>query len=105
MLNFTTHELKTWPEHYRAVVSGNKKVEIRNEQDRIFQRDDVLILKEWDPIKNDYTGESTCVKVTHCLRGKPWVPEGYVALSISPIYLTDESQVYGIDCRDGKCEF
>lgn len=96
------HHLKTWPEYFRAVVSGAKKVEIRKD-DRDFRVDDVLCLEEYDINTGKFTGEKITVKVTHCLRGQPWVPDGYVAMSITPVYI-DESQVYGNDCPGGKCE-
>jgi hypothetical protein len=97
------HYLKTWPEYYRAVVSGAKKVEIRKD-DRGFQVDDILRLEEYDIEKKEYTGACFTVKVTHILRDQPWVPEGYVAMSISPIYV-DESTAFGVDCPGGKCEW
>jgi len=96
------HHLKTWPEYYRAVVSGAKKVEIRKD-DRGFQVDDLLRLEEFEPDKQEYTGSCYTVKVTHILRDRPWVPEGYVAMSITPVCI-DELQVYGNDCPTGKCE-
>ena len=79
------HELKTWPEHYRNVVSGAKKVEIRSEADRSFKVDDILLLREYINETQQYTGNQTTVKVTHCLRGGPWLPDGFVALSVSHI--------------------
>lgn len=42
------HELKTWPIHYRAVVSGHKTFEVRR-NDRGFQVGDVLRLQEYSP--------------------------------------------------------
>ncbi|WP_068786643.1 DUF3850 domain-containing protein [Paenibacillus phocaensis] len=79
------HELKTWPEYFRAVVSPTvrkrKTVEIRKD-DRGFEVGDTLRLLEFDPEKSEYTGWEAVVTVSHCLRGQPWVPDDYVALSI-----------------------
>ena len=43
-----THDLKVWPEYYRALISGAKKFELRK-NDREFQVRDQLLLREWDP--------------------------------------------------------
>lgn len=80
------HELKCWPEHFRDVVHPNKNkrkmVEIRKEEDRSFAVGDVLFLREYKPIEQSYTGSWCEVVVSHCLRGEPWLSNGYVAMSI-----------------------
>lgn len=82
------HVLKTWPEHFRAVVEPDpnkrKTVEIRK-NDRDFQVGDVLLLKEFIPNTGEFTGSETGRLVTHILKGDPWLPEGYVALSIAEL--------------------
>lgn len=84
------HRLKIWPEFYEAVNSPTpmfrKTVEIRKEDERVYQVGDLLLLQEWDPEKEQYTGQETIQLVTHCLRQQPWVPEGYVAMSITEIF-------------------
>lgn len=75
------HELKTWPEYFWAVKRGLKKFEIRKD-DRDYNLYDFLELKEFDPDKQEYTGESITVGVTYLLREQPFVPEGYVCMSI-----------------------
>jgi hypothetical protein len=77
----TEHELKCWPEHYAAIDSGAKTCELRL-NDRPYQRGDALLLKEWEPIENAYTGRQMRVRVTHVLSGGPWLSPGYVAMSI-----------------------
>jgi len=82
------HELKTWPELFNAVMEPNKlkrkTVDIRKD-DRDYKVEDTLILKEFNPVVQEYTGRSCWRIVTHCLREQPWVPEGYVAMSICEI--------------------
>ncbi|MFD2172400.1 DUF3850 domain-containing protein [Tumebacillus lipolyticus] len=84
----TFHLLKIWPEHYRAVThldpNQRKTVEIRK-ADRGFEVGDLLQLREWDPETESYTGQQTFRRVTHILSGEPWVPNGYVALSIREV--------------------
>lgn len=43
-----THTLKIAPAHFDAVVSGQKTLEIRREDDKTFTAGDVLTLQEWD---------------------------------------------------------
>jgi hypothetical protein len=43
-----THELKTWPEPYAAILDDRKRFEIRL-NDRGFAVGDVLVLKEYEP--------------------------------------------------------
>ena len=48
-----THELKILPKYFEAVNCGKKNFEIRI-NDRNYQEDDELILKEWE--RGKYTG-------------------------------------------------
>jgi hypothetical protein len=75
------HELKTWPQYFQAIVDGDKTFEVRK-NDRDFQVHDVLILKEYDPDKQEYTGNEVNVIVTYILREKPFCPDGYVIMAI-----------------------
>lgn len=78
----TTHELKTWPEHFKAILSGKKKCEIRK-HDRAFKVNDLLLLREYDPETEKYTGTDTYARITHILKGGQFgIEEGYCALSI-----------------------
>lgn len=91
----TEHELKTWPEFFKDVISGKKKFEVR-EDDRGFEVGDTLWLQEWDPKSKAYTGHEIRVKVTYILRRLPMLAEGYVIMSIGPIEdcSTAEDEIY-----------
>jgi len=51
-------ELKTWPEYFDLLISGEKNFEVRK-NDHDFKVGDKLILQEWDPKTEKYTGHST----------------------------------------------
>lgn len=59
----TTHELKSWPEFFAPVLNGRKAFELRF-NDRDFHVSDVLVLKEWDPLTEVYTGRELRAVVT-----------------------------------------
>jgi hypothetical protein len=48
-----THNLKTYPSDFEAVLSGKKTFEIRY-NDRDFAEGDMLVLEEWDPTPTVY---------------------------------------------------
>lgn len=76
-----THELKCWPPFYEAVESGVKPFELRR-NDRGFEVDDVLHLREW---MNDYTGRECRRVVTYVLVDAETfgLAKGYCVLGVS----------------------
>ncbi len=58
-----THELKTWPEQYQALIDGRKTHEVRR-ADRPFHIGDVLYLREWQPDMERYTGRESFWTIT-----------------------------------------
>jgi hypothetical protein len=91
------HDLKTHPEHFDAVERGEKTAELRRD-DRGFEVGDALLLRRWDPELFDqaiadgctvdeagefaYTGGAVRARITHILRGGPWLAPGYAMLSL-----------------------
>lgn len=78
-----THELKIHPEYYKDVLLGLKKVEIRL-NDRNYQEGDLLILNEFDPKTEKYTGGQVKRKVDYILKCQGIQPD-YVGLQISKL--------------------
>jgi len=77
------HELKTWCEYFEEVFMSHKTFEIRK-NNRDFKSGDLLILKEYDNITNQYTGRELARRVTYVLHGGSFgLEEGYVILSIA----------------------
>ena len=51
-----THALKTEPPFFKHVVEGSKSFEIRK-NDRLFKVGDKILLQEYIPEANKYTGQ------------------------------------------------
>jgi hypothetical protein len=65
----TIHELKTWPEYYASVESGEKTFEVRK-NDRCFQVGDILHLREYSIETMSYTGKECFREVAYILHGQ-----------------------------------
>jgi hypothetical protein len=87
------HELKIWPQHFKAVSNGTKKFEIRK-NDRGFKVGDLLDLLEFDPTCDKYVTEEegdiinrTMVRVTYLVQGVFGLPADVAVMSIAPLNL------------------
>lgn len=79
----TTHELKTWPSYFNAVMNGIKQFEVRK-ADRPFKIGDVLLLREYDPNEEKYTGAVVTRQINYILPGGQFgIEEGYVVLGLA----------------------
>ncbi len=77
------HELKTLPQYFNAVVSGEKSFEVRK-FDRPFHKGDLLALNEFDAERKCYTGNSCLVYIDYILTDTEYVKSGYAILGIKP---------------------
>jgi len=75
------HELKTWPEFFRPIIEDLKTFEVRR-NDRPFEEQDTLFLREWCPEYYDYTGLSCKVLVTYILKDPKYVKKNTVIMGI-----------------------
>jgi len=83
------HTLKIWKTHYDDILLGNKRVEIRREDDRTYNVGDFLELHVFDPEKWEHTGEMSQVTIKFIHRGLG-MDKGYCALCISdPVEVAD----------------
>ena len=62
------HELKTWEEYFRLMESGEKPFELRK-NDRGFLTGHELLLCEYNPRTQTYTGRTLRRKITYILQG------------------------------------
>ena len=62
-----THALKTWPEYFKAIDSGEKTFELRKD-DRPFKVGDTILLQEFDPKEEKYSGKEMYMSISYILR-------------------------------------
>lgn len=79
------HALKCQPGHFGDLRSGLKTFEVRKGTDRIYQYYDELLLQEWDPKTESYTGRELLMRVTYVMNGKPFLPEDVWVLAVKKI--------------------
>ena len=77
-----THDLKTWPIYFQAILDHAKTFEIRK-NDRDFKVGDILMLREYEPVSEQYTGREVCKVVTDVFSHIGFgLQSGYVILSL-----------------------
>ena len=77
-----THILKILPEYFDAVARYEKQFELRK-NDRDFEVNDVVVLREWDGER--FTGRETArtIKYIYHGTGEYGLDEGYCILGLS----------------------
>lgn len=81
-----THYLKCHVVPFQAVVDGIKKAELRH-NDRDYQQGDGMVLQEWDPVLQRYSGRQVEAVISHMIDVDQWntpaMPKtGMVVLSL-----------------------
>jgi len=82
-------ELKIITPHFKAIVAGKKKCEVRNEDERMFAIGDVLTLCQWIPQQRRFTGKYVRVRITHILRDPQYLKPNHAVLSFELIKVGD----------------
>lgn len=75
------HHLKTWPRYFEEIATGNKTFDLR-EDDREFSEGDLLILEEWDPETELYSGRVIKMKVGFMIKGDWGLSDTTCAMSL-----------------------
>ncbi|WP_165126886.1 DUF3850 domain-containing protein [Bradyrhizobium sp. 6(2017)] len=85
------HVLKCWPQFFSEIKAGRKRHDLRRSNDRHFQVGDRILLREFDPRSDKYTGSSMKVVVTYitsaelpCALSKDALHADFCILSIAP---------------------
>lgn len=76
------HKLKTIQPYFDEVWYQNKTFEVRK-NDRDFQVDDVVILREYDPVKDEFLGREVIANITYILKDYEFINPDYVVLAIN----------------------
>lgn len=85
-----THRLKCWPEPFAAAKSGIKRHEVRAD-DRGIQPGDTIVLQEWIPDSQIYTGAELTFLAGYVTRDENWgMPPGLCAFSLLDVHGTDD---------------
>lgn len=64
-------EKKMWPESYEKVFSGQKTYDLRLADWKVGPGD-TMVFREWDPMKNEYTGRVMEKSVGYVGKTKDW---------------------------------
>jgi len=62
-------EKKVWPEYFEKILNKEKNFELRL-ADFECKKDDILVLKEWDPKNKQYTGRIIEKEIKYVLKTK-----------------------------------
>lgn len=92
-----THDLKCWPKHFAAVRRGEKTFEIRR-NDRDFAVGDQILLREYIPEDDVYTGQTETRLISFLLSEEAFgVVHGFVVIGFGPApHLGDVAPAQGL---------
>jgi hypothetical protein len=76
------HHIKTHPEAFGAILDGDKNFEFRK-NDRDYEETDLVVLQEYDPADEEFTGRTIQARVGYVLTGPAFgVPVGFCCFSL-----------------------
>jgi hypothetical protein len=87
-----THQLKCWPEFFQAIVDGLKTHDLRRSDDRRFRVGDRMLLREFSPRSERYSGRQVLVEISYvtstdipCALSEQALNPAYCILSIRKV--------------------
>lgn len=75
-----THHLKCVQPYFDKVKSGAKTFEFRK-NDRDFEQGDIVVLQEYDPSTQTYSGQKITGHIGYVLKDFPGIEPGYCVFS------------------------
>lgn len=86
------HVVRSWSMFFRDIITGERTADIRL-RDREYRVGDEMLLQEYDPVEETYTGREQLVKITYIQGGKSnpcaishlALDDKYVVLSIKKV--------------------
>lgn len=78
---FRIHIIKIEPQYFKKAAADLKPWEIRV-NDRDYKSGDILVLKEWDPDKKEFTGKILIRRITEVFKDLPYLPNDVVIMTI-----------------------
>lgn len=85
---------KCWPEYFQQILDGHKTFEIRL-ADFECNAGDILLLEEYDPKTQRYTGRTLSRKITYIVKTKDfdfWIASDIEMYGFQIMSLGDEEQ-------------
>ena len=80
-----THELQLWTPCFQAVAAGTKPFDVR-ENDADFQVGDALLIREYDPDDQTYSGQTLLRWVSYVMPGGAFgVEAGWCVLGLGSV--------------------
>jgi hypothetical protein len=59
------HRVKSWPQFFQPIFEGLKTHDLRRKDDRDYRVGDTMLLMEYDPRSESYTGRELEVRITY----------------------------------------
>lgn len=86
------HRVKSWTMFFMGIIDGTRTSDIRLD-DRRYCVGDILMLHEFDPVKQEYTGRVQDATITYIQKNKSnpcaishdAIKDGYAVLSIKTV--------------------
>jgi len=78
------HILKCHPQFFKDIASGKKQFEVRK-NDRKYEVNDQITLREYDPISKKYSGKELDFSITYVLKNFDGIKKNWVIMAIKQI--------------------
>lgn len=84
MQNPTWHDLKIWPIFFKDTFKGIKTFEYRV-NDRDYKKGDYLVLREYDPKTEHYSGRQVTRKIIYIFKGHFLIYKDMIIMGVEKV--------------------